>query len=420
MSSNQALRARGSVLLVTSLASVLGLGGCALFRPPHQAAAVGPQATAPPDVVTGMEAAPQTDTEALAALPADATGADTETTTVLGNAGPALRASAPKSYLVRRGDTLWGIANTFLSNPWLWPEIWFVNPEIRNPHRIYPGDTVRLAAGSNGETALQVVHGPGRAPSLYGARLEPMLRASSLEAPIETVPYALISAFLSHPGVLSRAQVEAAPYLVALPGDHQVAGAGDVVYVRKLAGERGARYSVMHVDEPLINPDDGHRLGFLAIYAGTAELTRPGRVATATLTASAREALEGDVLISEDNSSSQDILPHAPARPVSAQVIAVVDNVLLAGQWEVVALNRGSRDGLERGTVLSAERAGARVIDRCARIEDASTCWRHPGLDLPPQTSGTLLVFKTYEQMSYALIMVETDPIQVHDHVRNP
>jgi hypothetical protein len=358
-----------------------------------------------------MAPEPQTVTDALAELPADA-----DTTTVISNAGPVLRAGAPKSYTVHRGDTLWGISNMFLSNPWLWPEIWFVNPEIRNPHRIYPGDTVRLAVGSNGQTTLQVV----RARSVYGARLEPMLRGSPLEAPIPTVPYNVIAAFLSHPGVLSREEVKVAPYVVALPGDHQVAGAGDDVYVRKLAGERGARYSVMHVDEPLIDPDSGHRLGFLAIYAGTAELSRPGRIAKATLTASGREALEGDVLIAEDSSSSQDILPHPPAHPVSAQVIAVVNNVVMAGQWVVVALNRGANDGLDRGTVLASERAGARVIDRCARIEDASTCTHHPGLTLPAEYSGTLLVFKTYQQMSYALILSETDPILVHDRVRNP
>jgi hypothetical protein len=247
-----------------------------------------------------------------------------------------------------------------------------------------------------------------------------MLRASPLEAPIPTLPYALIAAFLSHPGVLTREQVKSAPYVVALPGNHQIAGAGDDLYVRKLSGERGARYSVMHVDEPLINPDNGRRLGFLAIYTGTAELTRSGTIAKATLTASAREALEGDVLIAEDNSSSQDILPHPPAHPVKAQVIAVVGNVQLAGQWQVVALNRGTRDGLDRGTVLTGDQAGARAIDRCARIENASTCIHHPGIDLPAEYAGTLLVFKTYDQLSYALILSETDPIVVHDRVRNP
>jgi len=412
MSLKDAFRARGSALIATTLMAALGLAGCSLFRPSHhhQASATAAPA-APEDTTADTIPVPQTDTEVLGDLPADA-----ETETVISNAGPVLRASAPRSYTVRRGDTLWGISNMFLSNPWLWPEIWFVNPEIRNPHRIYPGDTVRLAAGTGGQTALQVVRGP----SLYGARLEPLLRASPLEAPIATVPYSVIAAFLSHPGILSVNEVRAAPYLVALPGDHQVAGTGDKVYVRKLSGVRGARYSVMHVDEPLINPDNGRRMGNLAIYAGTAELTEPGRIAKATLTASGREALEGDVLIAEDNASSQDILPHPPARPISAQVIAVVDNVLLAGQWEVVALNRGARDGLDRGTVLTAEQQGTRVVDRCARIDGASTCTRHPGLRLPNESSGTLLVFKTYDQMSFALILSEEDPIQLHDHIRNP
>jgi hypothetical protein len=165
----------------------------------------------------------QTVTDALSDTD-EATG----TTTVMRDAGPALRAGAPKDYVVKRGDTLWGIANMFLRDPWLWPEIWYVNPGIHNPHRIYPGDTVHLALSGDGRTALQVVRGPAGE-----TRLEPLLRSSSFEGPIATIPYSLIAAFLSRPGVMSADEVKAAPYVVALRDDHQVAGTGHDLYVKK-------------------------------------------------------------------------------------------------------------------------------------------------------------------------------------------
>ena len=166
----------------------------------------------------------ETDTTASTAVPVAADGADASNrtadrhrgsrgcgcrfghglsgaTTVMADAGPALKASAPKDYVVRRGDTLWGIANTFLRDPWTWPEIWYVNPKIANPHRIYPGDTIHLALSSDGRTSLQLVRGGAGLP---GSKLEPMLRSQPLDSAIPTIPYAVIAAFLDRPGVISK------------------------------------------------------------------------------------------------------------------------------------------------------------------------------------------------------------------------
>jgi LysM repeat protein len=408
MYSNQAIGVRQAVLACTSLMGLLAFSGCTLFhRGAHEAAAPPPAAVRPAETTAAPQ--PQTVTDALGEAPDEA-----GTTTVISDAGSALKPNAPKSYVVRRGDTLWGIANTFLRDPWLWPEIWYINPDIHNPHRIYPGDSVRLALRGDGRTSLELVRGGG------AARLEPMLRSTPLEGPIATIPYSLIAAFLSRPGVLTGDEVKAAPYIVALRDDHQIAGAGHDLYVKKLDGETGARYSVMHVDEPLRDPQSGRKLGYLAIYTGTAQLTRPGPVAKATLTDSARETLQGDVLVSEDISPTSDFAPHAASQPIDGRIIAVVDNVLLAGQYEVVALNRGSQDGLERGSVLTVDLAGQRVDDFCAKINGESTCWAHHSEQLPDESSGTLLVFKTYERMSYALILSDTVPINIGDRVRNP
>jgi LysM repeat protein len=395
-----------------SVTVLLALGGCSTgSRNSHE------DQTTPTPVAMGDSsepaAGPQTDTEALGELPAD----NADTTTVMADAGPALKAGAPKNYVVKRGDTLWGIANTFLRDPWLWPEIWYVNPDIHNPHLIYPGDTVHLALSSDGRTALQVVRGAG----LPGSRLEPLLRSTPLDSAIPTIPYSVIGAFLSRPGVLSRDEVKGAPYILALRGEHDIAGSGDELYVKKLNSQTsGARYSVMHVDQALNDPDGGRKLGYLAVYTGTAQLVRPGEIAKARLTDSARETLQGDLLISEDISPSSDFKPHPPSRAVSGEIVAVVAGADVAGQYDVVAIDRGSSDGLERGNVLTVEETPASASDQCARIADTSTCLTHSNTRLPSEVNGTLLVFKTYELMSYALVLSDISPILTYAHVRNP
>jgi hypothetical protein len=322
---------------------------------------------------------------------------------------------------VRHGDTLWAIANMFLRDPWTWPEIWYVNPQIKNPHRIYPGDQLQLALGSNGHMALKLVRAVATVtPEGAAARLRPLLRSSPLDTPIEAIPYAIIAAFLSHPAVLSADQIRSAPYVVALAENHDIAGTGHELFIKQSSGEAGARYSVMHVDQELINPDNGHRLGYMAIYTGTAEVTRPGRIAEAVLTDSARETLQGDILVPEDHASIADFIPHVPDRPVSGRIIAVVDNVLLAGQNQVVTINRGTADGLERGHVLTVDEEAISVDDPCANIENSSICSVHPSVTLPTDASGTLLVFRTFPHMSYALILNDTIPMQVGDHIRTP
>jgi LysM domain len=407
---NKAFGVRPAVLACSTLTALLAFSGCSLFHHgEHETAAPPPPQVSQTDTTAAPEQPTVTEAEG---------GAQGEegTVTVLSDAGSALKPSAPKNYVVRRGDTLWGIANTFLRDPWLWPEIWYINPDIHNPHRIYPGDSVHLALRGDGRTALEVVRGGDGAAT----RLEPMLRSVPLGGPIATIPYASIAAFLSHPGVLTGDEIKAAPYVAALRDDHQIAGFGFELYVKKLDGETGARYSVMHIDEPLHDPQSGRKLGYLAIYTGTAQLVRPGNIAKVTLTDSARETLQGDVLIAEDISPTTNFAPHAPSQTVDGRIIAVVNNVLLAGQYEVVAVNRGASDGLDRGAVLTIVQGGKRLDDHCAKIDGESSCWVAGKLRQPDENVGTLLVFKTYERMSYALILADTEPVNIGDVVRNP
>src|ERR1700728_3665633 len=170
---NQTFGVQRALLACAALTTLLAFSGCALFHHGQPEAA----APAPPPPQAQTMAAPESQTVTEAAVEAaDEPG----TTTVISDAGPELKSGAPRNYVVRRGDTLWGIATTFLRDPWLWPEIWYINPDIHNPHRIYPGDTVRLALRGDGHTALQVVRGGA-------TRLEPMVRSTPLEGTIGTM-----------------------------------------------------------------------------------------------------------------------------------------------------------------------------------------------------------------------------------------
>jgi len=328
--------------------------------------------------------------------------------------------NAPKSYVVKRGDTLWGIASLFLRDPWLWPEVWYVNPQVANPHLIYPGDTLTLAYGANGQPQIVRTHGSG-------ARLDPRLRSDPIDGAIPTIPYSSIQAFLSRPSLLTTDQVKHAPYVLAFRDEHEVAGTGNEIYVRNLASARAnARYSVVHVADPLLDPDDGKVVGYQGIYTATALVSRPGEVTKAQLIDIARETLRGDKVMATDTSVPLNFMPAPPRGAVHGRIIAVVDGTDLIGQWQVVAINRGLRDGVSNGTVLAIDRAGDHIRDvysngssmtRKAYDVDTSFAKR---VKLPDERTGTLLVFKAFDRVSYALILGATDTIKVSDAVHNP
>ena len=395
------------------LIALLALNSCSLFGRHETAAPAASLATPSSTAQAAASTEPQTVTSNLPDV-----SAEPETTTVIPDVSQSLSATAPKSHVVQRGDTLWGLARMFLKDPWLWPEIWYLNPEVANPHRIYPGDTLRLAQsanGVNGAPQLVVTHGAGSA-----TRLEPLLRSTELEAPIASIPYSAIAAFLSRPGVITKEQVKAAPYVLSLRDKHLIAGAGNDIYVSRLRAAEGERYSVMHVGERLKDPDGGGTLGYLANYAGAAQVTLAGEPARARINESAREILSGDVLLPEISGNFADFVPHAPTVAVNGRILAVVNGVLLAGQYQVVAINRGSVHGLEPGHVLRVNESPKSVRDGCARIQGEATCMHFSGVRLPAEAAGSLLVFRVYERVSYALVASETTPLAIGDRVVTP
>jgi hypothetical protein len=315
----------------------------------------------------------------------------------------------PDEYVVQPGDTLWDIASTFLRDPWYWPEIWHVNPEIANPHLIYPGDVLALVT-IDGETRIMAVRG-----SSY--RLSPQARITPLDESVRSIPYEQIAAFLSKGLVLEKNQIEQLPYVLAVRENHLIAAAGNDVYVR--GGEPaqpGTRYSLVHVGDELVDPDDNSVVGYQGIYVGEGALSRGGDPATVALTETNREALRGDRLLPETVDIPLNFFPKSPDTEIDGRIISVVDGLYLIGQYQTVVLNRGARDGLAPGDVLTVFQEGEVVKDRFA----GASMLRGETVKLPDEEAGTVMVFKVYDRIGYGLVMEATSDIHVYDAVRNP
>jgi hypothetical protein len=323
-----------------------------------------------------------------------------------------LRPDAPVNYTVKRGDTLWDISAVFLKDPWFWPEIWQINPQVENPHLIYPGDVLSLAVGANGDARVFI--------SQYsGARLQPRLRSDPIDGPIDAIPFSAIAAFLSKPSVLSKDQALAAPHILGFRDEHMIGGTGHEIYVKDLGGERNQRFTVMHIGDPIRDIDSREILGYQAYYVATAVVNNPGEVSKAVLTEGAREALEGDRLISQEGEVPLTFTPHAPTSAVDGQIIAVADNVEQIGQYQVVVLNRGDNDGLKPGAVLAVDQLGAVVRDKYGSLPWKKKAFAKQ-VRLPSERAGTLIVFKVFDRISYGLVIGASGPMRVADRVYNP
>ncbi len=317
--------------------------------------------------------------------------------------------SAPDVYTVVRGDTLWDIAARFLDQPWRWPEIWYVNEQIANPHLIYPGDRIALVY-VDGVPQLRLERG---AVAQAATRLSPQIRAQSLDQAITAIPYEVIAPFLSRPTILTRDQIRAAPYLLQLKGGHLIGGQGVNAYVRGDGLALGATFNVLHVGDRLRDPENGRVLGREALYVGQAQVQREGDPATVQLTITSREALEGDVLLPVDPDIPLFFYPKAPSQRIQGSIMDVVDGVSLIGQYQIVVLNRGADDGLEQGHVLE-------VFQKGEKIRDDIRGGPFERVQLPEEYAGRVMVFRVLEQISYALVMSASSEIRVADIVRTP
>ena len=317
----------------------------------------------------------------------------------------ALNPNHPETYVVEKGDTLWDISGKFMQHPWQWPEIWHENPQIKNPHWIYPGDELTLTY-VDGKPRLTV----GRPSEL---RLSPQVRVSPLEQAIPTIPVNAIRQFLTHPKVVAAGELEASPYVVAFPDDQIIGGSGDNAFVRGLVDNSQA-FLVFRPGPAFKDADTGEVLGYEALYVGNADLVSGGDPATIVLKSTQRECLRGDRLLPvAAEKITMNFFPHSPKKFVRGHIIGLIDGVTQIGQYQIVIIDRGETAGIDEGTVLEIRQSGRVQRDTISGKAEETIL-------LPEQRAGQLLVFKVYDKVSFGLIMSATRALHLLDTVQQP
>jgi len=331
-----------------------------------------------------------------------------------------LAPNAPDTYTVKTRDTLWDISKMYLRSPWRWPELWGMNlQQIRNPHLIYPGQILVLDK-SGGRARLRV----GQAVDGGTTKLSPRVRATDIGAAgIPSIPFNLIEPFLNEAVVFQGNELASAPRIVASQEGRVILGRGDTAYVRgDLSNAR--EYRIFREPRPLKDPTTGEVLGYEANYVGAAEYVRQGESrpdasgkteivpATFLVTSIRQEAGVGDRLAVVPSREFTNYAPHAPQGPMAGQIIGMYGDALTGGQNQIVSLNKGAVDGMERGHVLALWRAGSSMIDKT----DSS----RPTIKLPDEQHGTLFVFRVFDRVSYALILSVKEPVKAGDRFTQP
>lgn len=325
-----------------------------------------------------------------------------------------LRQEAPLRYVVKKGDTLWDIANHFLLDPWQWPQIWIVNKQVRNPHLIYPGDVLSLIY-VDGQPRL--VNGDAAGGTEIGdntVKLSPQVRVDGLGNAIPAIPVEAIRDFFAAARVVTPEEMAQAPYLVSFVDPGLINGAGSEGYIKN-ATPGVSRYALVRMGGAYRDPQTNKVLGYEATPVGTVEVTDDkDALARVKIVSTVREARPGDRLLPlEEESYDAYFYPKAPDHAIDGRIISVVDGVSQISQYQVVVLNRGSAQGLERGDVLTVMQTGRIVRDPVTRTSEKR-------LVLPDLEAGTAMVFKVTPLVSYALVTVSTRAIHKLDKVESP
>ena len=327
-----------------------------------------------------------------------------------------LKDQVPSRYTVQKGDTLWGISGKFLKDPWRWPDIWRMNrEEIRNPHLIYPGDVVVLDK-PDGQWRLSLER--------PATRLSPTVRTTPLDAEaIPSIPAGEIEPYLTRPLITGPEGLDAAAQVITGRDARTARGEGDVVYVVGLDPTAGDLWYIYRRGRDLMSNDGTELLGLEQRYLGVAKVERFADVSTVRIAAAKEEILDGDRLIPAQRGQLMSYAPHAPTRPLQGQIIATDRDASEAGRGWVVTLDRGSRDGLDVGTVLAIYRVVPPIPDPRPVIrppyapkEFEPDRW----LYVPDERIGLVFVFRVFDRVSYALVLNTTDPVAVGNFVRNP
>jgi LysM repeat protein len=383
-----------------------------------------------------------------------------------------LAADAPDQYTVVKGDTLWGIAGKFLKDPWKWPQIWEMNrDEIKNPHWIYPGNVIRLdKTGANPRLTLEGGASGSGGPS-GGTEadaqsnlvvLNPRTRVENLEAAVPSIPGSAIGPFLSQPLIVESGALDGAPTILATEESRVVVGPGDVAYADRVGSTDGVNWQVYRPGDVIRDPDTNEVLGIEAKYLGDARVRRFGNPTTLEITRARQEIARGDRMAPSREASFQSYVPRAPDKPLDGTIMTVEGGVQEVGQFDIITINRGARDGMEVGYVLASYHRGAVVnadgdthgsnlalgfkpsswfggwggwgnwnVKPVSPVPDSPSA-PAPGTEkagaklsggsvkLPDERNGLVFVFRVFEKMSYALVMKANKPIYVGDIVRTP
>jgi hypothetical protein len=359
-----------------------------------------------------------------------------------------LAPGAPDSYTVQKGDTLWDIATKFLKEPWRWPQIWRLNKEqIRNPHLIYPGDVVRLdRAGPSLAVTPAAPAGAPPGPAAPPPDVRPRIRAEALAAEaIPTIPLKAIEPFLTQPLVIEHDGLDGAPRIVATQEGRYNIGAGSRAYVDGFGESKESLWQVYRRGTALVDPDTDETLGFEAIYLGSARLARLGNPATVQIVSSTQEITTGDRLVIAPQPQLFSYAPRAPAKQIRGRIISIYGGITDArsdyykrgatgyygyretlqrlgsetGNLAVVSINRGAKDGLEPGHVLAISRSTTIYNDRSTGPYYMGDRRTQP-FPLPEERYGLMMVFRVFENLSYALTLGVERPVAPGDFVTTP
>jgi nucleoid-associated protein YgaU len=316
----------------------------------------------------------------------------------------ALKQGHPQTYVVKKGDTLWAISNMFLSDPWLWPEIWHINPQVENPHLIYPGDSLNLVY-IDGKPQLVLSRG-------RDVKLSPEVRSTPIAQAIPAIPLEAINPFLNRGRIVGAGVLESAPYVLAGKEGHIVAGAGDEIYGRGPFNPGETAFGIFRRGDTFIDPDSGEVLGIQARDIGTAKLlAHEGDVGTLALNRTTEETRRGDSLLSEEERRiNASFFPSAPENDIKGYLLAVEGGVSQIGFMNVVVISKGAREGLAEGNLFAIYKTGETVRDPVS--QDL--------VKVPDFRAGLLMVFRVFDKVSYGLVLRAERPLAVNDRIRNP
>ncbi|MET1256451.1 LysM peptidoglycan-binding domain-containing protein [Aliikangiella maris] len=340
-----------------------------------------------------------------------------------------LRQNHPEFHVVQPGDTLWDISEKFLQSPWLWPEIWHVNDQVDNPHLIFPGDIISLVY-IDGKPRITKTN---RLPN-GTIKLNPRARELSADSAITTIPLDAIAPFLSSAQVVTEDQLELSPYVVGSDSGRLLAAKENRVYVRGILDESAQKYTFFRKGNAYIDPETKEVLGIEAIHVAEGQKIEPGDPTVMRVKDSSIELRPGDRAWPTNDEQLRPLyFPHSPKSFEGGQIISVYGGVSQIGQFNVVVINRGDREGMEVGHVLSIYQRGKTIVDNIAtqrrrddntvstfeKVKDTVTNHKEH-VTLPDELAGRLMIFRTFEKVSLALVLKAEKTIHVYDKVKMP